>query len=374
MVSSGQGPPFVDGSRQYDHHQQQHSHAHSSHQISSVAAQKFLAQLVKSHDYDQGEVYLRNVSLRKHVLSKEVLQYAFSTVVGNDHNYVNDEQDNDMIRKLYFVAFNFSTLPDKVIGATYTNLRHVDIRDNDEFNDIGPILRQIPNLTSLNIENCPSLKSLLPIATVPLETRRNLAIKHLWVRGTNLADMTVGEWEGVFRALAQSSGPMERLALCRNHMAHLPCSVVLLCSSLTYLFVEDMPGIVIPDVIGSMRTLRYLSLAGNDLKRLPRTIGRLGNRGVGDSNIALFALNLHRNPNLVCPPAKYQHSIEAIRIYLHTERMCLLRGLIRLYPHVRRARLRANERLFRPNGSGYLSSKKRFERRQSSQLLDEQTF
>lgn len=334
-----------------------------------MAAQKqnFLAQLVKSHDYDQGEVYLRNASSKRHVLSKEVLEYAFSNVANNANNSYNN---NDRIRKVYFMAYNFTTLPDTpIIGDTYSNLRHLDIRDNDEFNDIGPILRHVPNLTSLNISDCRSLTSLLPIA---METRRDLALKNLWVRGTNLADMTVGEWEGVFRALAQSSGPMERLALCRNQMLALPCSIVLLCSSLTYLFVEDMPGIVIPEVIGSMRRLRYLSLAGNDLKRLPRTIGRLGNGGVGGSNIALFEVNLNRNPNLISPPAEYQHSIEAIRKYWHTERMFLLRGLIRLYPHMRRARLRANERMFRPNGSGYWSSKERFERRQSSQQLDEE--
>ena len=370
MVSSAQGPPF-DGSRQRDqHHQQQHSDAHSSHQISSSAMdaqkQNFLAQLIKSHDYDQGEVFLRNTSLKRHVLSKEALEFAFSEVANDADNSSN----NDRIRKVYFMAYNFPTLPGTpIIGATYINLRHVDIRDNDEFNDIGPILRQIPNLTSLNVSDCPSLTSLLPIATVPMETRRNLALKHLWVRGTSLADMTVGEWKGVFRAFAQSSGPMERLALCRNQLANLPCSIVLLCSSLTYLFVEDMPDIVIPEVIGSMKRLRYLSLAGNDLKRLPKTIGRLGNHGVGGG---IFSINLHRNPNLISPPAEYQHSIETIRVYLHTERMCLLRGLIRLYPHMRRARLRANERMYRPNGSGYWSSKERFERRQSSQQLDEE--
>ena len=368
MVSSGQDLPFVDGSRQRDqlnhHHQQQRSDAHSSHQISSssVAAQQqnFLAQWVKSHDYDQGEVYLRNASLKRHGLSREVLEYAFSNVANEDANSSN----NDRIRKVYFVAYNFTTLPDTpAIGTTYTNLRHVDIRDNDELNYIGPILRQIPNLTSLNISDCAGLTSLLPIATVPMETRRNLALKHLWVRGTNLAGMSVGEWEGVFRALAQSSGPMERLALCRNEMAALPCSVVLLCSSLTYLFVEDMPSIAIPEVIGSLRRLRYLSLAGNDLKRLPRTIGRLGNSDT-------FDINLHRNPNLLSPPPEYQHSFEAIREYLHMERMRIFRGMIRFYPHMRRARLRANERMFRPNGSGYWSSKERFERRQSSQELD----
>lgn len=336
MVSSAQGPPFVDGSRQYDQHQQQYSDAHSSHQISSSVAarqQNFLAQWVKSHDYDQGEVYLRNASLKRYGLSREVLEYAFSKVANEDAN----SRNNDRIRKVYFVAYNFATLPDTpVFGTTYTNLRHVDIRDNDEFNDISPILRQIPNLTSLNVSDCPGLTSLLPIATVPMETRRNLALKHLWVRGTSLAGMTVGEWEGVFLALAQSSGLMERLALCRNEMAALPCSVVLLCSSLTYLFVEDMPGIAIPEVIGSMRKLRYLSLAGNDLKRLPRTIGRLGNSDT-------FDINLHRNPNLLSPPPEYQHSFEAIREYLHMERMRFFRGMIRFYPYMRRARLRANE-------------------------------
>ena len=363
MVSSRQSPPFDSGQQPPP---AAATDAHSTaHQISSVAGRKFLAQLIKSHDYDQGEIYLRNASLGKHVLSKEVLEFAFSNVGNNDGND-GRQANNDMIRKAYFVAFSFPTFPDQVIGATYANLRHVDVRDNDDLSDIGPILRQIPNLTSLNICDCPNLKSLLPIATVPMETRRNLALKHLWVRGTNLADMTMGEWEGVFGALAKSTRPMERLALCRNQMSQLPCSIVLLGTSLTYLFVEDMPGIAIPEVIGSMWRLRYLSLAGNDLKRLPRTIGRLGNHGVTDSDTA-FDINLHRNPNLLLPPAEYQHSIEAIREYLHIERMFLFRGLIRLYPHVRRARLRANERMFRPNGSGYWSSKERFERRQSSQ-------
>ena len=95
MVSSAQGPPF-DGSRHYDQHpyHQQHSDAHSSHQISSpVAAQQqnFLAQWAKSHDYNQGEVCLRNASLKRHGLSREVLEYTFSEVANDDRNRFGSE-------------------------------------------------------------------------------------------------------------------------------------------------------------------------------------------------------------------------------------------------------------------------------------------
>ena len=286
-----------------------------------------------------------------------------SSAANNNNLPLTTDQDRQRIQRLYFASYSFHSLPDRVIGEAYANLNHVDIRDNDTLRDIGSIISQLTNLQSLNICDCSNLASILPIATVPAQTGRRLALKHLWIRGCNFTHTTLAEWDGIFKSLASSTGPVERLALSRNQMAYLPCSIATLSASLSYLFIEDMPGIVIPDIIGSLSSLRYLSLAGNDLHRLPSTIGRLG---IGSH----VDINLHRNPNLSYPPAEYQKSVASMRQFFHSERMKMFCGFVRFYPHLRRARLRANDRLFRPGGSGFISCRARFER-QASSLMEE---
>lgn len=373
-------------------------------QASQTTDSDFLRELLRQQNADIGEIHLALPSGVSWTVAPHILTDAFEYVARNGENvgvdnqdddstmgevaslsdtdtdtdtstsYTNNaasnnnsdnlplttEQDRSRIQRMYFASYSFHSLPERVVGSAYSNLNHVDIRDNDTLQDIGSIISQLPNLQSLYICDCSNLTSILPIATVPIQTGRRLALKHLWIRGVNFSRTTTAEWEGIFKSLAMSTGPVERLALSRNQMAYLPCSIASLSTALTYLFVEDMPGIALPDIIGSFSSLRYLSLAGNDLKRLPATIGRLGISSHAD-------VNVHRNPNLTYPPAEYQKSIASMREFFHLERMKVFRGIVRLYPHLRRARLRANERLFRPGGSGFIECKARFERQASSQ-------
>ena len=206
--------------------------------------------------------------------------------------------------------------------------------------------------------------------------RRTLNLRHLWVRGCNLRSMERDEWADVFDALAISSGPLERLTLSRNGMRYLHSHVGKL-KSLTYLFVEDndggatmksnTPGIgfEVPDELGELTGLRFVSFCRNNVTALPRTLGRLH-----DS----CDLYLHRNPNLAYPPPMYQRSVKAMRQFFHQERMTLLRGAVLFMPHRKRARWRANERLYSPGGFGYLVCKDRFEetvRRTSITLMSD---
>ncbi len=262
---------------------------------------------------------------------------------------------------------------------------------------IDSIITQLPNLTSLNLSDCPNVRTLLPLASVvSIENdattndehddehdddsrhhRRLLALKHLWVRGCNLNTMSNEEWASVFDALAESTGPLERLTLSRNNMSYLHGNIGKL-TNLTYLFVEDNNttggsssnsstttnnndgrsssssnhGFIIPEEIGALQQLRFASLCGNNITRLPRQMAHL------NLNCDVY---LHRNPNLRYPPPPYQKSIQMMRQFFHQERMRLLRGSVLLMPHVTRARWRALERLYRPGGSGYVECKERFE-------------
>lgn len=102
----------------------------------------------------------------------------------------------------------------------------------------------------------------------------------------------------------------------------------------------------------ALKNLRFLSLCGNNLTHLPRTLGRLNPN---------CDVHLQRNPNLVYPPAPHSGSVKSMRQYFHQERMALLRGMVLLVPHVKRSKFRANERLYRPGGSGYYVCRNRFE-------------
>jgi hypothetical protein len=196
--------------------------------------------------------------------------------------------------------------------------------------------------------------------------RRRLALRHLWVRGCNLLNMSNEEWSQVFSALAESTGPLERLTLSRNNMTFVHGDIGKL-KSLTYLFIEDnhapvesvagvdgrgSNGFVLPEEIGQLQSLRFASFCGNNITRLPKQMAQL------NINCDVY---VHRNPNLRYPPPPYQRSIKLMRQYFHDERMRLLRGTILFMPHVTRARWRALERLYKPGGSGYFECKGRFE-------------
>jgi Leucine-rich repeat (LRR) protein len=280
------------------------------------------------------------------------------------------------ITRMQFSWYQFDAVPREILGRAYPNLCHLDIRQNASLTCIDSLVSQLPNLASLNLSDCPNLRTLAPIALDPEhgQGRRRLRsrLRHLWVRGCDLSGMTDSEWDGVFEALAASEGPLERLTLSRNGMTCLHPSVGKL-ASLVYLFVEDncpaagttrtaitrkaaaAGGFSVPDELGDLSSLRFLSLCGNGIIALPRTIGRLAD----DCD-----LYLHRNPDLSYPPAHEfpnGRGVVSLRRYFLEERMALLRGAVHLVPHLRRARWRAVERLYRPGGLGFLVCKERFE-------------
>ncbi|KAL3785107.1 hypothetical protein HJC23_006156 [Cyclotella cryptica] len=311
--------------------------------------------------------------------------------------YINASQRaRNQIARIQFNWYQFEEFPREVVGRTYGALRHVDIRQNSSLTCIESIIEQLPNLSSLNLSDCPNLRTLAPIAryasyddnesqfTLNLnnnghgdisderpirrepsnnQSQRSLNLRHLWIRGCNLSTMSKKEWSKVFDALSRSSGPLERMTLSRNRMRFLEGGIGKL-ESLSYLFVEDnCPAsndslgdsemrFELPMELGSLKNLRFLSLCGNNVTHLPRTMGRLN---------VNCDVHLQRNPNLVYPPAGHATSVKSMRQYFHQERMALVRGAILFLPHVKRSKFRANERLYCPGGSGYYVCKDRFE-------------
>jgi len=301
----------------------------------------------------------------------------------------------NQIARIQFNWYQFEEFPREVVGRTYRGLRHVDIRQNSSLTCIESIIAQLPNLSSLNVSDCPNLRTLAPIAkytsqdddesrsslnlnnnnddvsnqpsigreTSNNQTHRSLNLRHLWIRGCNLSTMSKKEWSAVFEALSQSSGPLERMTLSRNRMRFLEGGIGKL-QSLSYLFLEDNYSagddcvgdrgmrFELPMELGSLKNLRFLSLCGNNITHLPRTMGRLNPN---------CDVHLQRNPNLVYPPAPHAKSVTSMRHYFHQERMALFRGTVLFIPHVKKSKFRANERLYRPGGSGYHVCKDRFE-------------
>mmetsp|Transcript_16536 Transcript_16536/g.27216 ORF Transcript_16536/g.27216 Transcript_16536/m.27216 type:complete len:412 (+) Transcript_16536:244-1479(+) len=290
------------------------------------------------------------------------------------------------ITRIQFCWYQFPQFPR--LMDVYANLQHVDIRQNASLSSIDSIINHVPNLASFNLSDCPNVRTLSPLASAVISLvnddddddttnndrdnrrRSRLALKHLWIRGCNLGNMTNEEWANVFDALAESTGPLERLTLSRNNMSYLHGNIGKL-TSLTYFFLEDNnnfddgghcsthnhaessnSGFVIPEEIGSLQQLRFASFCGNNITRLPRQVAHL------NVNCDVY---LHRNPGLRYPPPQYQKSIKMMRQFFHQERMKLLRGSVLLMPHVTRARWRALERLYQPGGSGYVVCKERFE-------------
>jgi hypothetical protein len=115
----------------------------------------------------------------------------------------------------------------------------------------------------------------------------------------------------------------------------------------------------------ALTKLRFLSLCGNNITHLPKTLGRLN---------PICDVHLHRNNKLIYPPAKHTRSVKAMKDFFHKERMALLCGSALFLPHMKRSKFRANERLYRPGGLGYITCKNRFEeiaRMTSTDLMEE---
>ncbi|KAK1735103.1 hypothetical protein QTG54_014169 [Skeletonema marinoi] len=356
----------------------------SSHHRPGIQSAKFkhhssawlVHELLKRTDTTNGDVSLFHYPMTQvPYITMEEMQQAFDELASFDGNqemppeYVERAQAEarSRIHRIQFCWYQFPQFP--TLTDAYVNIQHVDIRQNASLTSIDSIITQLPNLTSFNLSDCPNVRTLAPLASVALSendatngeydsSRRHnsLALKHLWVRGCSLSNMTNEEWANVFEALAGSSGPLERLTLSRNNISYLHGNIGKV-TSLTYLFLEDNSacgsnGFVIPGEIGSLHNLRFASLCGNNIMKLPRQVAHL------NPNCDVY---LHRNPNLRYPPPQYQMSIKMMRHFFHQERMKIFRGSVLLIPHLTRARWRALERLYQPGGSGYFGCKERFE-------------
>lgn len=142
-------------------------------------------------------------------------------------------------------------------------------------------IAKLPHLVSLNLSDCPNIRSLVPLANnlhpttrhqhdiradsilhtageidvdhEPIfQQKRTSNLRHLWVRGCNLSGMTSDDWSLVFDALAESTGPLERLTLSRNKMSYLHGGIGKL-KNLAYLFVEDNVGAGVASDVQSRR-------------------------------------------------------------------------------------------------------------------------
>lgn len=304
-------------------------------------------------------------------LSQNFLRQAFYFIQNAFHDSEGDENNNLEITNMVVSNYSFTCFPERSIGVVFPNLVNLSIFSNASFHSDGlkSILTQLPLLQFLRIDNCPNMCSLSPLVEWLDDTTSvlpNLNIKVLSFRYCGITDPDPTEWDQIMSCLAQSFGPIESLELTGTKISFLPSSIHYLKNSLNELIVSDNPNFKkIPDEIALLypnmgherQTIPYLCFSNNTLlEYLPTTIGRL------DDSVQIM---VSQCPNLKQPSKCYRGSVCAMRVYFMLHRCRILRGIVRLIILLKKARMRANERLFQPGARGYQLCEARFKELQS---------
>jgi len=309
-----------------------------------------------------GHFHDRHDELSNH-LCQDFLRRTFHLASFSDRT--ESQRRNEEVTAISISRYSFVTLPQHTLELAFPNLIHLRIFSNVSFHSDGlkSILKQLPQLELLQIHHCPNLKSLSPFAELldeePIQ-RNILSLKALSFRYCGISDPNSQLWDKIMYSLSQSTGPLESFEITGTDITHLPPSISYLKNSLSELIVSDNPKFKhVPDEIGMLYTstqprytIPYLRFSNNaKLEYLPSTIGRLH-----DS----VQIVISHCPRLKQPSKCYRGSIRSMRTYFMLHRIRLFRGIVKLSILLNRARMRANERLYRPGAIGYKLCEDRF--------------
>jgi len=263
------------------------------------------------------------------------------------------------IEEIHFVGYNFESFPSQIVGKIFKNVESLHILENEKLEDVHSLVNQFPKLSWLILCNCRNFTDLGSIANV---SKSRLSLQRLYIIRCGVSFQSLNEknnidinnstrddqyWTKTFTALPN----LQELVIneCPN-LISLPMSLHCLSESLRKLTLGRNVNLKSFEVIGSLTSLESFNLYSNSsICALPSTMHLL------PENCRLF---IYENPKLIRPPANFIISIQGINRY--RKFWILIRGITHLVILFRKAKQRANDRLFRPTGSGYIECKSRF--------------
>ena len=270
---------------------------------------------------------------------------------------------------------------------------HVMISDCPNICSIIELLIQFPNIASLDINSCPMYKSILGTCTTDQKSAfmststsflSNLCLIKIDNCGLVVKDHE-NEWDGGMEILGKSPSRHENPEASGNdvgdnnvhvgrdnnrHHSHNELEIILrncneierlpdciqhLSKTLHTLILQELPQFTkLPSSIGLLKSLKLLTIVDATVILFPPEIGRLRD----DCEVAY--INMQTNTDgcseisaKIYPPMCHRGSIVSMRRYFTICRAKAFWGWIRLAILFRKARERANERLFSPGGRGY---------------------
>lgn len=257
------------------------------------------------------------------------------------------------IRRISTICFRdylFEKFPENVGGELFSEVSHCIIYNCPNLSSIGQILIQFPRLVSLDINFCPQFKSFGDFASLSHSPPLHLCFVKFDDCGLAVSSNNEQDWDDGMEGLSNIPGPIELIIKNCKTLASLPPSIEKL-QNLHTLILDKLPNLVeLPSTFGNLKSLALLSVVDVGLIKLPPEIGRL-NFGC----LVHFACS-----RLIYPPRCYRGSLRAMRKYYAMSRLKAFCGFVRLAILFRRARKRANERLFAPGGRGYKRVREHF--------------
>lgn len=290
-----------------------------------------------------------------------------------------------------FCHFDFDIFPrhlSESMCILFPSIRHghVMIYSCPYICSIIELLMQFPNIASLDIKSCPMYKSILGTCAVQKSafmSRSTSFLSNLCLIKIDNCGLAVkdheNEWDDGMQILGKSSSSngnleasgdniggnnvnrnyrhqseLEIILRNCNELERLPESIHHLNQNLHTLVLQALPQFTkLPSSICMLKSLKLLTIVDVTVTRFPPEIGRLRD----DCEVAY--INMHTNTGYsdkqgkIYPPMCHRGSIASMRKYFTICRAKAFWGWVRLAILFRKARERANERLFSPGGRGY---------------------
>ena len=266
------------------------------------------------------------------------------------------------VRGLHFVDYEFSHLPDN-IGRVFSGITQCTFYKCHGLISLSSTVRQFLSLTSLSVRDCHNLTSLSSLSDIPRQT----SLQALRINNCGLCIASDRDWEEAMKAIGNtpSMGLVLNITSC-HHLRRLPTSMKYLGRVLSCLRLESNCNLdCIPDIISEMNTMVEFQLINcPSMYSLPPNMGRLRNDCkvsiTGNDNLIEKICHDTVKDNGSKESSYFSQKIGKMQGHFLQSRVRQLKTVARLSVLLRRARLRANHRIYQPGGVGFLRCRDHF--------------
>ncbi len=266
------------------------------------------------------------------------------------------------VRGLHFVDYEFNSLPNN-IGLVFTRITQCTFYKCHELMSFSSTVKQFASLSSLSARDCQRLTSLSSLSDIPPQT----SLQALRINNCGLCITSDHDWEEAMKAIGDtpSIGMVLNITSC-NKLRRLPISMKYLGRVLSCLRLESNYNLNhLPDIICEMKSMVEFQLINCPaICSLPPSMSRLRNECkisiTGNDNLIEKISQDILKGNGSKESSYFSQKIGKMKGHFIQSRVRQLKTLVNLTILLRRARLRANHRIYQPGGAGFLRCRAHF--------------